>query len=119
MVAAAFARPLQRRVLVEEGARYHYGRLMLGRTPALELTRVIDIQAANPKALEAASTPEGRRFLSWSRFPFYVVIDREAEGVVVRIADARYSLGRGGGDWASVEVRLPPAEPAPPATATP
>jgi hypothetical protein len=34
-----------------------------------------------------------------------------AEGRLVRIADARYSLGRRGGDWASVEVLLPPSDP--------
>ncbi len=107
MVSASFANPLRRRVLLEEGGRYHHGTLSLGRRSAMRLTRVIETQASTPVALAAAATPEGRRFLVWSRFPFYVV-DRRTEGTIVRIADARYSEGRRGGDWASVEVRLPP-----------
>ena len=107
MVSASFANPLRRRVLLEEGPRYHYGTLSLGRAAAMRLTRVIESRTSSPEALAAAATPEGRRFLVWSRFPFYVV-ERDAEGIVVRIADARYSQGRRGGDWASVEVRLPP-----------
>jgi inner membrane protein len=110
MVSSGFANPLRRRVLVEEGVRYHYGTLSLGAQPRLRLTAVIETGASRPEALAAAATPEGRRFLVWSRFPFYVV-DRAAEGTLVRIADARYSAGRRGGDWASVEVLLPPTEP--------
>jgi inner membrane protein len=107
MVSASFAQPLRRRVLFEEGGRYHYGTLSLGRPSRLRLTRVIDTQASAPEALAAADALEGRRFLVWSRFPFYLV-ERRTEATLVRIADARYSEGRRGGDWASVEVRLPP-----------
>jgi inner membrane protein len=109
MVSASFAHPLRRRVLLEEGGRYHYGVLTLGPTSRLALTRVIETQISTPEAIAAAATPEGRRFLVWSRFPFYVV-ERRTEGTLVRIADARYSLGRRGGDWASVEVLLPPSD---------
>jgi inner membrane protein len=109
MVSASFAHPLRRRVLVEEGGRYHYGILALGPTSRLALTRVIETQMSTPEAIAAAATPEGQRFLVWSRFPFYVV-ERRTEGTLVRIADARYSLGRRTGDWASVEVLLPPSD---------
>jgi inner membrane protein len=120
MVSASFANPLRRRVLFEENGRYHYGTLSLVSRPRLRLTWLIETGASTSEALAAAQTPEGRRFLVWSRFPFYVV-ERRTEGTLVRIADARYSLGRRGGDWASVEVRLPPtdvptAEPAPDST---
>lgn len=111
MVSASFAHPLRRRVLLEEGGRYHYGTLSIGTSPALALSRVIETHASAPEAIAAAETSEGRRFLVWSRFPFYVV-ERRTEGVLVRIADARYSVGRRAGDWASVEVLLPPPEPA-------
>jgi inner membrane protein len=107
MVSANFANPVRRRVLLDDGERYHYGTLSLGSTSRLEMSRVIETNASQPAAIQAAATPEGRRFLVWSRFPFYV-IEWETEGILVRIADARYSLGRRGGDWASVEVRLPP-----------
>jgi inner membrane protein len=109
MVSASFAHPLRRRVLVEEGARYHYGTLFLGGRSRLALSRVIETHASTPEAVAAAATAEGRRFLVWSRFPFYV-IERTTERALVRIADARYSLGRRGGDWASVQVLLPPAD---------
>ena len=109
MVSASFANPLRRRVLFEDGGRYHSGTLALGPTSRLVIGRVIETNASARAAIEAAATPEGRRFLVWSRFPFYV-IEARTEGVVVRIADARYSLGRRGGDWASVEVLLPPSD---------
>jgi inner membrane protein len=110
MVSANFAHPLRRRVLLDEGGRYHYGTLSLGSTSRLAMSRVIEANASMPAAIEAAATPEGRRFLVWARFPFYV-IEWQPEGILVRIADARYSLGRRGGDWASVEVLLPPSDP--------
>ncbi len=109
MVSGSFANPLRRRVLLDDGGRYHYGTLSLGWTPALELDSVIETNASAQQAIAAASTPEGRRFLVWSRFPFYV-IERQSEGTLVRIADARYSLGRRSGDWAAVEVRLAPVD---------
>jgi hypothetical protein len=110
MVSASFAYPLRRRVLLDEGGRYHYGVLSLAGKPTLAMHRVIETNESVPEAVAAASAPEGRRFLVWSRFPFYV-IQEGPEGTLVRIADARYSQGRRAGDWASVEVRLPPAQP--------
>lgn len=110
MVSSGFANPLRKRVLLEQAGRYHYGTLSLGRTPALELLRVIETNRSTAHALAASSTPEGRRFLVWSRFPFFV-IDQQLEGTLVRIADARYSLGRRSGDWAAVEVRIPSLDP--------
>lgn len=109
MVSSSFANPLRRRVLLDDGGRYHYGTLSLG-SSRLDIERVIETNRSHPAATQAADAPEGRRFLVWSRFPFYV-IEGQAEGILVRIADARYSFGRRGGDWASVEVRLPPTDP--------
>jgi inner membrane protein len=110
MVSSGFANPFRRRVILDEGGRYHYGRLSLGGRPHLEIERVIETNASTPAAMQAADTPEGRRFLVWSRFPFYV-IEEQSGGRLVRIADARYSFGRRGGDWASVEVHQPPSDP--------
>jgi inner membrane protein len=109
MVSANFGNPLRRRVLLDDGGRYHSGSLALGATAHLAINRVIETNASTPGASQAAATTEGRRFLVWSRFPFYV-IESHAEGILVRIADARYSLGRGR-DWASVEILLPPSDP--------
>jgi inner membrane protein len=109
MVSATFANPFRRRVLLDDGGRYHSGTLGIGPTSRIALGRVIETDAATQAAIEAAATPEGRRFLVWARFPFYV-IESHAEGILVRIADARYSLGRRSGEWASVEVLLPPSD---------
>ena len=113
MVSTSFANPVQRRVLVDDGSRYHYGTLHLGFPSRLEMHRIIETNGSTPAAIEAAATREGRRFLVWSRFPFYV-IESEPGGTLVRIADARYSHGRREGDWASVEVLLPPSDHADP-----
>ena len=110
MVSAGFANPFRRRVIVDDGGRFHYGELSLGPGRQLEIDRVIETNVSAPAAIQAADAPEGRRFLVWARFPFYV-IEGQTEGTLVRIADARYSFGRRGGDWASVEVRLPPSDP--------
>ena len=110
MVSASFANPFRRRVIVDDGGRFHYGELSLGGGLRLEIDRVIETNVSAPAAIQAADTPEGRRFLVWARFPFYV-IEGQTEGILVRIADARYSFGRRGGDWASVEARLPPSDP--------
>jgi inner membrane protein len=111
MVSASFANPLRRRVLLDDGGRYHSGSVTLGSTSHAAIDRVIETNASTPEAMQAADTPEGRRFLVWSRFPFYVIEPRPGR-ILVRIADARYSFGRRGGDWASVEVLLPPSNPA-------
>jgi inner membrane protein len=111
MVSAGFANPLRKRVLLEQAGRYHYATLSLGPTPALELQRVIETNKSTAHAAAASSTREGHRFLSWSRFPFFV-IEPSSDGALVRIADARYSVGRRGGDWAAVEVHLPRVDPA-------
>jgi inner membrane protein len=110
MVSANFANPLRWRVLLDDGGRYHSGSLALGPTSRLTISRIIETNASTPAAVQAAATSEGRRFLTWSRFPFYA-IEPQTQGILVRIADARYSLGRRGGDWASVEVLLPPSDP--------
>ncbi len=110
MVSTGFAHPLRRRVLLDDGGRYQYGELSLGWPSRLALARVIETNASTPAAIQAADSPEGRRFLVWSRFPFYV-IEPHPDGTLVRIADARYSVGRRSGDWASVEVRLPRSAP--------
>jgi inner membrane protein len=56
----------------------------------------------DPAVALARATPEGRRFLHWSRFPIYRV-SHTPEGTTVLIGDLRYW----GADWATVEVRLP------------
>ena len=61
--------------------------------------------AARELAGAAAQTPDGAKFLSWSRFPRFAAEPRDS-GTHVRISDMRYADVRGRG-WASVIVRVP------------
>ena len=98
--------PLRREVVVREGDAYRFGALRLLPRPRLEMEEYrLPVNAADPAARAAAATPEGRQFLTWSRFPFFVV-ERSGGGAWVRIDDARYSAGPQP-SWAAVRVRVP------------
>lgn len=70
-----------------------------------------DADAAVPTGREtrvaalAAATEDGAKFLSWSRFPRFIV-EQDGPEPVVRISDMRYADERGRG-WASVVIRIP------------
>lgn len=97
--------PLRREVVVREGDAYRFGSLRLLPRPALEMEAYrLPVNAADPAARAAAATPEGRQFLTWSRFPFFVV-ERSGGATRVRIDDARYSAGPQP-SWAAVRVRV-------------
>lgn len=110
MTAASFANPGRWRVIVEQPDRYRVGHVRLLPTAALELPHTLLKRADDPAALAARHTTAGRRFLVWSRFPFYE-IEHGSAGARVRISDARYSLGAvaraGARDWAHVTVTVP------------
>ena len=96
--------PWQRAVLVEEPAAYRFGRWSLFGELTLD-GGTLAKGDSDPAVILAKQTPAARRFLKWSRFPFYRVV-REGGATVVRIADARY-IGEVAKGWAAVEVRLP------------
>jgi len=102
MVAPVFGNPFVRDVLVREGAGYRAGVLHL--LPwRVELSGdVLPIGLDEPAARAAASTPAGREFLGWARYPFFRV-RRMPAATIVTIADARY----GAGSWARTTVVLP------------
>jgi inner membrane protein len=103
MVAAVPVDPFRREVVVEHADRYAFGTLRFLPRPRLAMSEhELPKRDEEPEALAAAATPEGRRFLVWSRFPFYVV-EPDPAGARVRIDDARYSTGRAP-SWASVMV---------------
>ena len=111
MTAASFANPARWRVVVEQADRYRVGHVRLLPTAALDLPHTLLKRDDHPAARAAARTASGRRFLVWSRFPFYE-IEPGSAGTRVRISDARYSLGAvaraGARDWAHVTVTVPP-----------
>jgi inner membrane protein len=96
--------PWKRDIIVEEPARYVFGRWSLGGEVVMD-GGTLAKGTADPAVAIARETPEAKAFLSWSRYPFYRVV-REGEVTLVRFADARY-MGETAKGWAAVEVRLP------------
>jgi inner membrane protein len=105
MVSPVQVNPFRRLVLLDLGDRYLYGRLELRSPPAVALGGPeVQKQTDLPFSRAAARTREGRKFLSWSRFPAYA--EEKSEGRTrVRIYDARYPGP--GGFWASILVEVP------------
>jgi hypothetical protein len=58
----------------------------------------------DPRAQRAQATSDGRRYLAWSRFPYFVS-GVDGDSLLVHLGDARYSEGTAQ-SWASVRVRV-------------
>jgi hypothetical protein len=97
--------PLRRWVVAEADSVYLVGDLNWLRRPRFTLEERAIERFPNHFAVAAATRgPAVRRFLSWARFPYYVVEERD-DGFLVRLGDARYTL-RPAGSWAAVEVEV-------------
>jgi inner membrane protein len=105
LVAPVFATPFRREVIRDLGDRYEIGSLVLGSRPKYTRLEVRLIGAGEPGVRAASATPEGRRFLIWSRFPEFVST-RQGDSIRVAMSDARYAEP-GGGSWAGVSVTVP------------
>jgi len=105
MVSPVPVNPLQRLVVIEDADRYRFGTIYWLRRPvfAIEPYEVAK-NATAPEALVARQSAEGRAFLSWARFPFFVV-EASRSSPVVHIVDARYTLDPDAG-FGAVAVRL-------------
>lgn len=107
MVTPVLANPLRREVIVETGDRYEKGFLWFDPRPHFRPAGYgVDINLADPAAGQAAQTPRFRAYLSWSRFPFFVV-ERTAARTRVYLNDYRYSGPSGREGWSAtfVDVR--------------
>ena len=105
MVGPVPMNPFRRDVVREIGERYEIGSLVLGRD-AVYTGRVSIERGANAPGVVAASvSPDGAKFLTWARFPFFRV-EQVGDSLSVRMSDARYTDERGRG-WASVVVMVP------------
>jgi hypothetical protein len=98
-----------RRVVVRElgggiGGAYETGIVTIGDGVRYAPRDTLPVAADRAAAELAARTPDGARFLRWSRFPRFVATPW-GDSVHVRIHDERYDDGRGG--WASVDVVVP------------
>jgi inner membrane protein len=97
--------PLRRTVSLEVSGGYRLGTLRWLSRPAVSLAPLLIARNdRDPLALAAARTRDGKKFLVWARFPYFVV-RREETGAVVTIRDARYPGEFG--SWALVSVKLP------------
>ncbi len=118
MVTPVLANPLRREVLIDLGERYEKG--FVDFTPAPRFRPAgygIEKRDADPMARAAAASPLGVQYLSWARFPFFVV-ERTLTPPRVQLNDARYSGPTGTDGWSGMLVPVVdvPAvlEPAPP-----
>jgi len=107
MVTPVAVSPFQREVLVDLGDRYEKGFVTFAPLPRFRPAGYgVETRADDPAARAAAETPLGRQYLTWSRFPFFVV-ERAPAGTVVYLNDARYSGPSGRDGWAGLRIPLP------------
>jgi inner membrane protein len=106
MVAPEPANPFRGSVVASTASAYHLGTFQwLGR-PRFVQSESIPTPRASAVTEAAAATPEGERYLTWSRFPFFEVREVSGGGYVVRIRDARYADVHRAGGLSGVTVRL-------------
>jgi inner membrane protein len=105
MVSPVPLTPFRRMVVRDLGDRYDLGELTFGASTRYRRTAVTASGRDTELAAAAAQTPDGAKFLSWSRFPRFAVEPGD-NGMHVRISDMRYADARGRG-WASVVVQVP------------
>ena len=96
MVAPVPVDPFRRLIVVEDSSGYRFGTFHWLSTPRVELHNTyIPRNDRLPAALRAAATEQGRTFLHWARFPFFVVSPGADSSVY--IVDARYTLDENAG----------------------
>jgi inner membrane protein len=84
--------PLRRAIVIDEGTVYRFGSVnWLGRPAFILDSPVVPVNRGDPAAQAASRSPQGRAFLGWARFPFFV-IEPTRSTPVVHIVDARYTL---------------------------
>lgn len=94
-----------RNIIHERDGFYRFGRaLLLGDPPLTVIPDSVRVNRDHTAARAAMQTPEGRKFMTWSRMPFFV-IDSGGRVATVRMDDARYS--RGAPSFAAVQVEVP------------
>jgi inner membrane protein len=107
MVAPVPVNPFRRWVVVEEGREYRVGEIDWLRAPPVRRDALVALPtgAGDPRLARLADVPEASGFLSWARFPFFQVRERET-GVEVEIIDARYAV-EADAPFGALRVTLP------------
>jgi hypothetical protein len=93
MVSPVLLNPLIRRFVVEERGEYRTGTFRWLKTPHVDpqIRTFSKGQVSHPAVRLASSTTEGRRFLSWARFPISRVEEPTAGKFIVHLIDLRYA----------------------------
>jgi inner membrane protein len=106
MVAPVPVDPTRRVVVYDDGTAYvRFTARWLPTSVRLERqSNPVEKGLDDPRALRARETDDGRRFLSWSRFPYFVS-GVDGDSLLVHIGDTRYTFGVIE-SWASVRVSL-------------
>ena len=108
MVAPLAASMLTRSALVKTDSGYVLRRVTAGLTGVRtrEITEFVPTRADEPLSVAATATDDYRRFMRWSRFPYFIPAP-DGDSSVVFVGDARYA--RGSDDtWAGVRIRVAP-----------
>ena len=106
MVTPVAVNPFQREVIVDLGTRYERGFVTFAPAPSFRPAGFgVETRADEPPARAAAATDRGRQFLTWSRFPLFVV-EPSPRGAVVTLNDYRYSYPGGRDGWAGLSVAV-------------
>ena len=106
MVTPVAVNPLRREVIVDLGDRYERGFVTFAPAPEFRPAGFgVETRAAEPRARAAAATERGRQFLTWSRFPLFV-IDPTPMGAAVTLNDYRYSYPGGRDGWAGLSIAV-------------
>jgi len=103
MVGPVPVLPFSREVIIDAGDHYETGTYRFW-SPRLQLDAMpIPKNDGAPEVVAARNAPRVRALLVWSRFPYWVV-ERDAGGATVTLADVRFR-DRGGTFAASTRVR--------------
>lgn len=107
MVTPVPVNPFRREVLIDVGDRYEKGFVSFAPAPHFRPAGYgVMKNDTHPAVAAAAASERGRQFLSWSRFPFYVIAPTST-GYTVTLNDARYSGPSGTDGWAGIVVDVP------------
>lgn len=97
MVAPVPANPFAGQVVAATDTDYYFGRWNWLARPALTVgSQHVQRLRNGPLLAAAARSPDARRFLTWSRFPYVDVQSNAAGRYLVRFHDARYPQATAG-----------------------
>jgi inner membrane protein len=104
MVGPVAANPFRRDVVRDLGDTYEVGAFSFGGA-GYAPRGLIDQGRTAPGVAAASVDPDGAKFLSWARFPYFSA-EQVGDSLHVRMSDARYADESGRG-WATLVVVVP------------